>query len=150
MRGVDPAELLGDLIETAASCRHGMEGKWVHSWAAVREMDSILWRSLLLTEKKKKKRRRKRCGGVFVRQQREPNTLSVWTLRADWCNSRVDAHRSSMVPRLSVLLSSTPLYSFSASWQNMFPPPPFFFFFFAPSLGKIPVGGKRSRLYFCV
>lgn len=28
-------------------------------------------------KKKKKRKRRKRCGGVFVHQQREPNTLSV-------------------------------------------------------------------------
>lgn len=29
-----------------------------------------------------------------MHQQREPNTICVWTLGAYWCNSWVDAHRS--------------------------------------------------------
>lgn len=37
--------------------------------------------------------RRKRTLWVIAHQQREPSIPSVWTPRAYWCNSRVDAHR---------------------------------------------------------
>lgn len=79
-------------------------------------MKSILSRSLLSTV-----RGGRGVDEFFVHQQREPNTPRVWTLRAYWCNSRVDAHRSPMV-LFFVLLSSSRLYFLPISlltWWNM-------------------------------
>lgn len=90
---------------------------------------------------------RGKSGRVFVHQQRESNTPFAWTLRAHWCNRRVDAHRSPMVLCPAVLIPS--LLSFwipstTVQW-HVSPLLLLLFICSCSPLVQIP-GGERSRL----
>lgn len=81
-------------------CFNRIIGNYFHNCPHIRMNGFIqtLWRTAVFEAHLKvfviNQKERRCAGGVSTHQQREPSSSSVWTLRAHWCNRRVDAGRS--------------------------------------------------------